>query len=89
MAKARCNMLAYGVEAGTQKTLDRLEKKQTLAQVEHAVHEAKKHGIARVHGFFVIGCRGETAADIRHRRGPGLGQDVEVLRHRSRHRPRR
>lgn len=65
MAKARCDMLAYGVEAGTQMTLDHLRKKQTLAQVEHAVAEAKKHGIARVHGFFVIGCPGETAADIR------------------------
>ncbi len=58
-------MLAYGVEAGTQGTLDRLEKRQTLAQVEHAVGQAKEHGIARVHGFFVIGCPGETAADIR------------------------
>ncbi|HET8542120.1 MAG TPA: radical SAM protein [Anaeromyxobacter sp.] len=65
MAKARCDMLAYGVEAGTQKTLDRLEKRQTLAQVEHAVAAAKKHGITRVHGFFVIGCPGETAAEIR------------------------
>ncbi len=65
MGKARCDMLAYGVEAGTQTTLDRLEKRQTLAQVERAVGEAKKHGIARVHGFFVIGCPGESAEDIR------------------------
>ncbi len=65
MAKARCEMLAYGVEAGTQTTLDRLNKRQTLAQVEHAVGEAKKHGITRVHGFFVIGCPGESAEDIR------------------------
>ena len=65
MGKAHCDMLAYGVEAGTQKTLDRLGKRQTLAQIEHAVGEAKKHGIARVHGFFVIGCPGETAEDIR------------------------
>lgn len=65
MGKARCTMLAYGVEAGTQKMLDRLGKKQTLAQVRHAVAEAKRHGIARVHGFFVIGSPGETAADIR------------------------
>ncbi len=65
MGKARCEMLAYGVEAGTQRTLDRLKKRQTLAQVARAVGEAKKHGIARVHGFFVIGCPGETAEDIR------------------------
>ena len=65
MGKARCAMLAFGIEAGTQKMLDRLGKKQTLGQVEHAVAEAKRHGIERVHGFFVIGSPGETAADIR------------------------
>jgi radical SAM superfamily enzyme YgiQ (UPF0313 family) len=65
MGKARCDMLAYGVESGTQKMLDRLGKRQKLEQIEHAVAEAKRHGIARVHGFFVIGCPGETAEDIR------------------------
>jgi radical SAM superfamily enzyme YgiQ (UPF0313 family) len=64
MRQANCEMLAFGVEAGTQKTLDRLHKRQTLAQVERAVAAAKRHGIARVHGFFVIGCPGETEADI-------------------------
>ena len=34
MKQARCNFLAFGVEAGTQKVLDRLKKKQTPAQVE-------------------------------------------------------
>ena len=65
MGKANCDMLAYGIEAGTQKMLDRLGKRQKLEQIELAVGEAKKHGIARVHGFFVIGCPGETAEDIR------------------------
>ncbi len=64
MSKANCNMLAFGIEAGTQKILDRLGKCQTLAQVERAVAEAKKHGIARVHGFFVIGSPGETVSDV-------------------------
>lgn len=65
MGKARCTMLAFGVEAGTQKMLDRLGKRQTLGQVEHAIAEAKRNGIERVHGFFVIGSPNETAADIR------------------------
>lgn len=64
MKKANCNSLAFGVEAGTQKVLDWLHKKQTLKQVEHAVSEAKRHGIDRVHGFFIIGSPGETAKDI-------------------------
>jgi anaerobic magnesium-protoporphyrin IX monomethyl ester cyclase len=64
MKKANCNFLAFGVEAGTQKVLDRLHKKQTLKQVQHAVSEAKRHGIERVHGFFVISSPGETEKDI-------------------------
>jgi len=64
MRQANCDMLAFGVEAGTQKILDRLNKRQTLAQVQNAVRQAKRHGIARVHGFFVIGCPSETEADI-------------------------
>jgi len=65
MAKANCSFLAYGVEAGTQKVLDRLDKRQTLAQVESAVKKAKSCGIERVHGFFLVGSPGETEADIR------------------------
>src|SRR5512137_1325446 len=65
MGKARCEWLAYGVESGTQKMLDRLQKRQTLEQVEKAVHAAKQNGISRVHGFFVIGGPDETAEDIR------------------------
>lgn len=64
MRQAHCSFLAFGVEAGTQKTLDRLNKKQTLAQIENAVKKAKEHGIKMVHGFFVIGSPDETAADI-------------------------
>jgi anaerobic magnesium-protoporphyrin IX monomethyl ester cyclase len=64
MKEANCNFLAFGVEAGTQKVLERLNKKQTLKQVKHAVGEAKRQGIDRVHGFFVIGSPDETEKDI-------------------------
>jgi radical SAM superfamily enzyme YgiQ (UPF0313 family) len=64
MRRAGCNFLAFGVEAGTQKVLDRLKKKQTPAQIENAVKEAKRNGIARVHGFFVVGSPDETEADV-------------------------
>ena len=65
MKKAGCDFIGFGVEAGVQKTLDRLNKRQTLKQVEHAVREAKRHGIRRVHGFFLIGCPDESPQDIR------------------------
>jgi len=64
MSEANCNALCFGVEAGTQKVLDRLRKKQTLEQIEHAINEAKHQGIPRVHGFFLIGSPGETEKDM-------------------------
>ncbi|MBA7519804.1 tRNA-2-methylthio-N(6)-dimethylallyladenosine synthase [subsurface metagenome] len=64
MAKANCSMLAFGVEAGTQKILARLKKRQNLDQVKHAINEAKKHGIDVAHGFFLVGSPDETESDM-------------------------
>jgi anaerobic magnesium-protoporphyrin IX monomethyl ester cyclase len=64
MRQANCQSLYFGVEAGTQKVLDRLGKRQTLAQIELAVSKAKRHGIDQVHGFFVVGSPDENASDI-------------------------
>ncbi|MCK5454223.1 MAG: B12-binding domain-containing radical SAM protein, partial [Calditrichia bacterium] len=64
MAQANCSMLAFGVEAGTQKTLNRLKKRQNLDQVKYAISEAKKHGIDVAHGFFLIGSPDESESDM-------------------------
>ena len=64
MARSNCNFLAFGIEAGTQKVLDRLRKNQKLEQIEHAIDKAKKDGIATTHGFFLIGSPDETEEDI-------------------------
>ncbi len=65
MAEANCRTLMFGIESGSQRTLDRLKKEQTLEQIEAAVTGAKKAGIPIVHGFFVIGCPDETEEEIR------------------------
>lgn len=64
MNEANCQFLAFGVEAGTQKVLDRLNKNQTLEQVEYAIKEAKRNGIDMTHGFFLIGSPDETEEEI-------------------------
>jgi radical SAM superfamily enzyme YgiQ (UPF0313 family) len=64
MAEAKCGFLAFGIEAGTQKVLDRLKKMQTLEQIEHGVSEAKRQGIDTAHGFFLVGSPDETEDDI-------------------------
>ncbi|MBI2948938.1 MAG: B12-binding domain-containing radical SAM protein [Verrucomicrobia bacterium] len=65
MAKAHCRTLMFGIESGSQKMLDRLNKEQTLTEVETAVTNAKKAGIEIVHGFFVVGSPDETVEDMR------------------------
>jgi anaerobic magnesium-protoporphyrin IX monomethyl ester cyclase len=65
MAKAHCRTLMFGIESGSQKMLDRLNKEQTLAEVETAVKNAKKSGIEIVHGFFVVGSPDETVEDMK------------------------
>jgi radical SAM superfamily enzyme YgiQ (UPF0313 family) len=65
MAKAHCRTLMLGIESGSQKMLDRLQKQQTLADVETTVTNAKAAGIEIVHGFFVVGSPDETTDDIR------------------------
>ncbi len=64
MVEANCSFLAFGVEAGTQKVLDRLKKVQTLEQIEHGISEAKRCGIETAHGFFLIGSPDESETDI-------------------------
>ena len=65
MAAAHCRTLMFGIESGSQRVLDRLQKEQTLAEVETAVTNAKQAGIEIVHGFFVVGTPGETVEDMR------------------------
>ncbi|MDX9703002.1 MAG: radical SAM protein [Candidatus Auribacterota bacterium] len=64
MKKANCSFLAFGIEAGTQKVLNRLHKNQTIPQIRHAIAQAKRSGIKRAHGFFLIGSPDETKKDI-------------------------
>jgi anaerobic magnesium-protoporphyrin IX monomethyl ester cyclase len=65
MARAHCRTIMFGIESGSQAVLDRLQKEQTLAEVETAVTNAKNAGIEIVHGFFVVGSPNETVGDMR------------------------
>jgi radical SAM superfamily enzyme YgiQ (UPF0313 family) len=64
MVKANCKFLAFGVESGTQRVLNRLKKNQTIEQIKNAINRAKKDGIETAHGFFLIGSPDETFEDI-------------------------
>jgi anaerobic magnesium-protoporphyrin IX monomethyl ester cyclase len=65
MAKANCKMMMFGVESGSQRILDRLDKRQTLAKIKQAITDAKQAGIKLVHGFFVVGSPDEGVEDMK------------------------
>ena len=63
MSKAGCGRIYYGIESGSQETLDRVKKGITLEQIEKAFKITKKIGIQTV-GYFMIGSPSEKKEDI-------------------------
>ncbi len=59
MRLAGCERLSFGVESGSQRILDAVDKKITLEQIEKSTELAKKWGLVVRH-YMMIGNRGET-----------------------------
>lgn len=59
MAGAGCAQIRFGVESGSQATLNLLRKGQTVPLIKHAVSQCVKYGIA-ANCSFLIGIPGET-----------------------------
>ncbi|TFG89381.1 MAG: B12-binding domain-containing radical SAM protein, partial [Gemmatimonadales bacterium] len=69
MAQSGCGKVAFGVEAGSQRIMDRIGKELTVEQVTRAVRWAKEAGIPHIEGNFIIGADpGETVADLEQTR---------------------
>ncbi len=64
MHRAGCRRIYYGIESGSQETLDRLRKGITLDQVRETIALTKQTGI-RPLGFFLVGVPGETEKSVR------------------------
>jgi len=59
MREAGCWQISYGIETGSQRLLDLINKSVTLEQVEMTVMMTHKAGIS-VRGFFMLGLPSET-----------------------------
>ncbi|MDA8083354.1 MAG: radical SAM protein [Nitrospiraceae bacterium] len=65
MAESGCQKVAFGVESGSQRIIDRIGKKIRVDQVREAVRWAKEAGIRQIEGNFIIGSDPEeTAEDV-------------------------
>jgi radical SAM superfamily enzyme YgiQ (UPF0313 family) len=64
MRLAGCQRLSLGVETGSQKILDAIDKKITVAEILESTALAKRYGI-KVRHYMMLGNRGETAETFR------------------------
>jgi radical SAM superfamily enzyme YgiQ (UPF0313 family) len=64
MKQAGCWLIAFGLESGSQKILDRCDKRTTVEKGRQAIEMTQKIGI-KSWGYFIIGLPGETKETIR------------------------
>lgn len=62
MHKAGCWQISYGVETGSQRLLDSINKSVSLKQIEQVFQITTSVGIS-IRGFFMLGLPGETPAE--------------------------
>lgn len=62
MKKAGLTQIDFGIESGSNRTLERLHKHITVDQIKEKVKIAHKY--VKVFGFFMIGVPGETEEDV-------------------------
>lgn len=65
LSAAGCDMVMFGIESGSQRVLNEMNKKTKLLEIEQSVAHAKKAGIGIRHGFFIVGSPGETVEEVR------------------------
>jgi len=63
MYKAGCRKISFGLESGSQKVLDLMQKNATVEMGRKAVKIIRKHGI-QAHGSFMLGNLGETKETV-------------------------
>ena len=63
MKKAGCRLVTVGFESADQESLNQMQKGITVEQIRQFVQDTRKAGLL-VHGCFIIGNPGETAATM-------------------------
>ncbi len=62
MRKSGCSLIHYGIESGVERTRELIGKRFSNTQIERAILETRKAGIAAA-GFFLFGFPWETPSD--------------------------
>jgi radical SAM PhpK family P-methyltransferase len=63
MKESKCSFVLLGIESGSQKMLDIMNKQVTVDKLKNGVVMLQKHGI-KMHGMFLVGFPGETEETV-------------------------
>lgn len=61
--RAGCAEISFGIESGSQKMLDRMNKQNTVGNNRKAIAEARNHGI-KTKAYFIVNFPGETEETV-------------------------
>lgn len=65
MERAGCYVLALGIESGSDETLSRMKKGQTVAMIREKVELIRSCSSIQITGFFIMGYPGESISDVK------------------------
>jgi radical SAM superfamily enzyme YgiQ (UPF0313 family) len=74
---AGCECIAYGLESGSQRMLDSMNKRILKRDIARTIEMTKKVGLA-IRGYFMIGLPGETMEDMLETIKFALELDIEL-----------
>lgn len=63
MKRAGCKSIAFGIESGNQKVLDRMGKKITLKQIAEAIKNCNRAGVTSK-GYYIMGLPWDTVSTL-------------------------
>ncbi len=78
MREAGCGRIYYGIEAGSQKILDNVNKQITIEQIRKTIARTRRLGMKAL-GFFLIGAPGETRQTVRKTVKFAMSLDLEYV----------
>jgi radical SAM superfamily enzyme YgiQ (UPF0313 family) len=64
MKKAGCEIIFFGVESGSQRMLDAMNRMMTIQQISSGISSAKRVGL-KVHAFMMVGFPGENYESLK------------------------
>jgi anaerobic magnesium-protoporphyrin IX monomethyl ester cyclase len=77
LKKAGCAYVAYGIESGSQRVLDHVNKKITKEKIVEAIRKTREAGIL-IRGYFMFGLTTETKAEMEETVRFAMELDIEL-----------